>query len=199
MNRRVLVLEILLVVFGFVLAGFAVAQEMVPTDSGAAKLTVSPDVRAMANNPTPPASAKQSGIVGSDGGAMKTNNSADDTDSMWVQEIDVDGDGNVEKASLLWDDEDKVLFISYKDEFACKKGGMGSGAILIGLNGTGNARNVPVGSGFYTISLDKSECASQSAGLYGCKFDGNGVETACGMAVLDEKSDSLVFFTTPTQ
>ena len=199
MNRKVLVLKIMLIVFGFVLTGFAIAQQAAPADPGGAKVTVSPEVRAMANNPTPPASAKPSGAVGSDGGTMKTNNTADDTDSMWVQEIDVDGDGNVEKATLLWDDEDKVLFISYKDDFACKKGGMGSGAILIGINGTGNARNAPVGSGFYTVSLDKSECASQSAALYGCKFDANGVETACGIGVLDEKNDSLVFFATPTQ
>jgi hypothetical protein len=28
--------------------------------------------------------------------------------------------------------------------------------------------------------------------LWGCKFDANGSETACGVAVLDEKNDELV-------
>ncbi len=126
---------------------------------------------------------------------MSSKNSSSDSDSVWVQEIDIDGDGNVEKSNLLWDDEDKVLFISTKDDFICNNGNPGSGAILIGLNAEGNARKRPVGSGFYTITLDESECDSEAAGLYGCKFDANGNATSCGVAILDEKNDDLTIAT----
>jgi hypothetical protein len=181
---------------GIFLALSLFAQQTAPAaGSAGADVKVTPQVRDMAKNPTPPADAKKAGSVGSDTGTMNTKNSATDDDSVWVQEVDVDGDGNVEATTLLWDDEDKVLFISYKDDFACKKGGTGSGAVLIGLNGTGNPRNAPVGSGFYAVSMDKGECNSQRAGLYGCKFDENGVETACGVAVLDPKTDSLIIAT----
>src|SRR5262245_22072658 len=88
--------------------------------SSGADVKVTPQVRDMAKNPTPPADAKKATSVGSDSGTMNTKNSATDDDSVWVQEIDVDGDGDVEAATLLWDDEDKALFISYKGEFACK-------------------------------------------------------------------------------
>lgn len=196
MNKKIWISASFFLVLGIFLALPVLAQQTAPAGSAGADLKVSPEVRAMASNPAPPANAQQMGSVGSDNATMKTKNSSGDSgDSMWVQEIDVDGDGNVEKASLLWDDEDKVLFIAYKDDFACKKGGTGSGAVLIGLNGTGNARNAPAGSGFYTVSLDKTECGSETAGLWGCKFDENGVETACGLAVLDEKNDTLIIAT----
>jgi hypothetical protein len=49
-----------------------------------------------------------------------------------------------------------------------------------------------VGSGFWIAEVDKSECGSQTAGLFGCKFDAKGVETACGMATIDEKTGDVV-------
>jgi hypothetical protein len=171
------------------------AQQTAPSGAAGAEIKISPQVRAMAKNPVPPADAQQKTSDGTGDVVMGTKNSPDDTDSSWVDEIDVDGDGNMEKADLLWDDEDKVLFISYQDDYVCKNGGMGKGSILIGLNGEGNARNRPVGSGFYTLKLDKSECGSQTARLWGCKFDADGNATACGVAVLDEKNDTLAIAT----
>src|SRR5262245_10534691 len=137
-----------------VLGAICMAQQSAPADTAAGPiLKITPQVRDTAKNPSPPANSQQMGSIGNDSGTMKTKNSDSDTDSYWVQEIDIDGDGNTENAALLWDDEDKVLYISYKDDFQCKNGGNGSGAFLIGLNGTGNARNRPVGSGFYTVSI----------------------------------------------
>jgi hypothetical protein len=195
MNQKTWSIVSFFLVLGVFLALPVLAQQTAPAGSAGADLKVSPEFRAMAKNPTPPATATQETSAGSDGTKVSTKNSASDTDSSWVEEIDVDGDGNVEKADFLWDDEDKVLYISYQDDFVCKNGGTGSGAVLIGLNATGNAGNKPVGSGFYAVSLDKTECGSQTAGLWGCKFDANGVATACGVAVLDGKNDSLVIAT----
>jgi hypothetical protein len=64
--------------------------------------------------------------------------------------------------------------------------------ILIGVNASGNARNRPVGSGFWIAAVDKSECGAQAAGLWGCRFDTSGNETACGVATIDERNDDIV-------
>ena len=70
----------------------------------------------------------------SDGGTavkVSTANSAADDDSFWTEEVDIDGDGDVDATSLVWDDEDKVLY-SYSDgAFTCANGGTGTGELLI--------------------------------------------------------------------
>ena len=45
------------------------------------------------------------------------------------------------------------------------------------------------------LLLDVGECAAQAAGLWGCRFDAQGNETECGMATLDEKTDTLTIMT----
>src|SRR4030095_1885947 len=128
-------------------------------------------VVAKAKSPAPPADAKKSTSVGKGKAKISTSNSADDTDSLWAEELDIDGDGNVEKADLLWDDEDKVLFLHAAGTFTCANGGTGEGSLLIALYGEGNAAKKPAGSGWYVVELDKSECAAETAGIFGCKFD----------------------------
>ena len=59
----------------------------------------------------------------------------------------------------------------------------------------GNPGKRPAGSGFWVADLDAGECGAQAAALWGCKFDANGSETACGLAALDEKTDELVIVT----
>jgi hypothetical protein len=159
------------------------------------QLKPSTQTMSKANNPAPPANAEQKASAGKGSTAMGTGNSTDDTDSFWIEEIDVDGDGDVETADFLWDDEDKVLLIYYEDDFTCENGNPGSGAILMGINGADNPRKRPAGSGFYIISLNEGECGAEEAGLWGCKFDANGNDTTCGIAVLDEKNDDLIIIT----
>ena len=160
-----------------------------------AQLKPGPQVTAMANNPAPPADAQQQASVGEGSMTMGTNNSPDDTDFYWEEAIDVDGNGDVETADLLWDDEDKILLVYYEDDFTCDNGSPGSGSVLMAINAADNSRGRPAGSGFYIVSLDESECGAQEAALWGCKFDGNGNDTACGVAILDEKNDDLVIVT----
>lgn len=160
-----------------------------------AQLKPSAQVTAMANNPAPPADAQQQASVGKGSMSMGTNNSSDDTDLYWEEAIDVDGNGDVETADLLWDDEDKILLVYYEDDFTCDNGAPGSGSVLMAINGADNLRGRPAGSGFYVISLDESECGAQEAALWGCRFDVDGNDTACGIAVLDEKNDDLVIVT----
>ncbi len=141
---------------------------------------------------TPPASAKPAKAAGSNKAKLSTANSAADDDSFWIERLDVDGDGDVEDANLVWDDEDKILFVYSVGAFTCKNGGTATAELLVATNAAGNPRKRPAGSGFWVADLDKSECGAQAAGLWGGKFDANDSETACGVAVLDEKNDELV-------
>ena len=152
-------------------------------------------VRDKAASPKPPANATQGKSIGKGKASANTANTPDDSDSIWVEKIDVDGDGNVDEASLLWDDEDKVLYIYKEGTFTCSNGGTGSGGMLVAIYGKDNTRKAPAGSGWWAAELDKSECAAQAAGIYGCKFDAAGKTTACGMATVDDKTDTLVIVT----
>jgi hypothetical protein len=164
-------------------------------DETGVELKPAPDVISSAQNPSPPADAKKSASIGEEVISVSTANSPGDTDSVWVQQIDVNGDGSVESANLIWDDEDKILYFYYEGGFKCKNGNTGTGAVLIGVNGKDNPRNKPAGSGFYAVSLDKDECGAEEAGLWGCRFDAAGNPTACGTAAVDDKYDDIIILT----
>ena len=148
-------------------------------------------VQAKAGTP-PPANATKAKSIGKTAIMVSTANSPTDDDSFWAEQLDIDGDGNVDDSNLIWDDEDKVLFAYSDGSFTCKNGGTGTGELIIATNAKGNPRNRPVGSGFWAAAVDKGECGSQSAGIFGCRFDASGTETACGMATIDEKTDDIV-------
>ena len=159
------------------------------------ELKPSPEVMSKAQNPAPPADARKSASIGEGNITVNTANSPGDTDSFWVQRIDVDGDGSVESSNLIWDDEDKILYFYYEGGFKCRDGKTGTGAVLMGVNGKDNPRNKPAGSGFYAVSLDKDECGAGEAGLWGCRFDAAGNPTACGAAAVDDKYDDIIILT----
>ena len=58
----------------------------------------------------PPASATKGTSIGSGKAKVNTANAAGDTDSIWAEKLDIDGDGNIDDTQALWDDEDKVLY-----------------------------------------------------------------------------------------
>ena len=166
------------------------------TTQGPVKVNPPTSVIDKAKSPAPAADAKKAKSIGKKKVKVNTANSADDTDSMWVEQLDIDGDGNAEEASLLWDDEDKVLYLYADGTFTCTNGGTGEGGMLIALYGDGNTSKKPVGSGWYVVGLDKGECAAQAAGIFGCKFDAQGNPTACGAAKINAKNDDIMIWTT---
>ena len=139
----------------------------------------------------PPANAGKGTSIGKGKASTTTANAPGDTDSVWAEKIDVDGDGKVEDTQFLWDDEDKVLYFSKDGTFTCTNGGTGSGGILVAVYGEGNPYAKPANSGWWVAEVDKGECGAESAGLVGCKFDGSGAYTSCGVAVIDAKTDSI--------
>jgi len=186
---------------GFLIAGLALvaAPQPLQADGGAPslmKVKIPPALIAKANDPKPPANATQKTSVGRGKTAANTANGSGDTDSFWVEQIDVDGDGDVEAASLLWDDEHKVLYVyDENDSLVCADGSPATADMLIAINGAGNARNRPAGSGFYVVSLDATECKAEVAEAYGCKFDAKGNPTTCGVVEVDDKNDDVIIAT----
>lgn len=143
----------------------------------------------------PPATAKTTTTAGGAKTKVSTANNAADSDSFWLEKLDIDGDGDVEDTNLVWDDEDKVLFAYSVGAFTCQNGGTATAELLVVTNAAGNPRNRPAGSGFWLADLDKGECGSQAAALWGCRFDAGGNETACGVVTIDEKNDDIVIVT----
>jgi hypothetical protein len=183
----------LLAVAGTVLA-LPVASYAGGTTSPAS-VQVPAKVMSMTDAPKPGSGATKKSSIGKGKAAASTANATGDDDSFWVEEIDIDGDGDAEQTDILWDDEDKVLFLSASGDFKCQAGGTGTGDMLIAINGKGNPRQRPAGSGWYVVTLDEDECKAEDAGTYGCRFDAQGKATACGAVVVDDKNDEITIAT----
>jgi hypothetical protein len=170
-------------------AALGVAQTQ-PSSGGSAGVQVNPSqVQKKASMP-PPSTATKTSAVGKN---VQVTTPAD-SDS-WVEQLDVDGNGTAEQTNLVWDSKDKVMFSNSSGTFTCKNGATGSGELTIAVNGTGNKWGRPAGSGFWIAAMDKGACGTQTDALWGCKFDANGNDTACGVATLDNKNDDLIIAT----
>jgi hypothetical protein len=143
-------------------------------------LTVKPPV-AKAKTLKPPANAKKGTMVGKKGKvSASTSNAPGDTDSVWVQQIDIDGDGDMDTVDALWDDEDKVLYLYDELDVDCAMtDGMASTSLLVAVYGDGNTAKQKSGSGFWVASLDEGECLAEETDVYGCTFDAMGNATMC--------------------
>jgi hypothetical protein len=178
-----------------VIVGLFAGSSLVIAQSKATAPTVKPTAVATKAGSAPPSGSKTTQTAGNNKAKISTANTAADSDSFWVERIDVDGDGDVEDTNLVWDDEDKVLFAYSVGAFTCRNGGTATAELLVATFADGNPRKKPTGSGFWLADLDKGECAAQAAAMWGCKFDASGTETVCGVAALDEKNDDLVIVT----
>ena len=158
-------------------------------------LAVKPSAIVNKSGSAPPANATTTKAAGANRVKVSTANHPTDDDSFWIERVDVDGDGDVEDTNLVWDDEDKGLFAYSVTAFGCRNGGTATAELLIATFAAGNPGKRPAGSGFWVADLDKGECGAQAAALWGCRFDAKGDETACGAAVLDEKTDELTIVT----
>ena len=174
----------------FVLAGGSAL--LAQAASAPVKVNPSAVTKGKAGSP-PPANATKGTSIGKGKASAHTANTPTDTDSVWAEKIDIDGDGNVDDVQALWDDEDKVLYYSKDGTFTCSNGGTGSGGMLVAVFAEGNVYKRPANSGWWVAEVDKDECKSQASGLVGCKFDGTGANTACGVAIIDDKTDSITF------
>jgi hypothetical protein len=154
-------------------------------------------VQAVVRAPPATAAVTRESVIGRGRAAMRTANGPGDLDNGWSADVDIDGDGRLERATFLWDDEDKVLFAWFEGLARCRSGGSAAVAILLAVHGAGSARGMAEGSGFYAVWLDAGECGAEAAGLYGCRFDAAGQVTGCGPAVIDEPVDGIIIAPPP--
>jgi hypothetical protein len=131
------------------LLGTAVA---VAQGQGATGVKVNPGTMQKKAQSPPPANATETTSVGNN---VKMATPAGSVS--WAEQLDVDGDGQVDQATLAWDAKDRVLFSNTTGSFTCSNGAPGSGELLIAVNGAGNRWNRPVGSGFWVANLDKGQ------------------------------------------
>jgi hypothetical protein len=173
-----------------------VVSPVVLAAQGYVKVQIPKKEREILNRPVPPAPppsapAQQKTMIGHDSASINTAENAQDTDSFWTEQIDLDGDGNVDTVDELWDDESKVFFLSKQGTFTCLNGNTGDGDLLVALYGNGNMAGRPVGSGWWVAQLDAGECGAKAAGLYGCRFNAAGATTECGGVMIDEKKQDV--------
>jgi len=135
---------------------------------------------------TPPDDKVDGTLIGEGGLSLETMDDEFDIDAMWTDRLAVDEDGAEVEVTLSYDDEDGILFAYAADTIDCRSGdGTASAGILMAVHDDGNAAGAPEGSGWYIVGLDAGECAAEAAMLWGCEFDANRDETACGTATID--------------
>ena len=186
--KKALLIASMVVVLGF--AKKVNSSQSQNSHTVAPKVTVGAALKAEANSPAPPASAKQqsqkAGI-----GKGKVAVKASGPSSFWVDEVDVDDDGVVENNQFLYDAKRDMLFTYREDDFGCANGGTASGGILEALYAKGNPAGKPMGSGWYVVNLEAGKCGAKESGVYGCKFDATGNPTECGVATINNATGDI--------
>ena len=111
--------------------------------------------------------------------------------SFWSEGMDIDGSGTPALVDVAWDNHHKVLYVSKERTFACRNGQTGDGSSLMVVYGKNNTLNKPTGTGWWVADLDAGECGVHEAGLYGCKFDPEGINSDCGSATIHDERDDV--------
>ncbi len=118
-------------------------------------------------------------------------NTGDPRNLLWNEAVDLEGDGNVVNADMLWDASSKILYAFAHTNLRCTHGKAIEGDILIGIYGKKNFLEKTPGSGWWMVDLAKNQCEAPVAGLYGCKFDAQGNTLACGHAEIDPRINDM--------
>ena|SRR5215469_6080963 len=108
----------------------------------------------------------------------------------WQEQVAFNGRAPI-TTDFLYDPHVGVIYGYREDDFRCANGKSGYGGILEALYASGNQMKRPVGSGWYAVELNETNCAAKESGIYGCKFDANGNETECGAATLDSRTGEI--------
>jgi len=176
----------------------ATSQSQSSTTKSEVQYKPSPAVKAKVDAPHPSANAKQKAKKGTIGEGEMLVTAKDSNSDYWVEDVDLDGKGKMTDTQMLWDNTDKALYAFANKTMMCKNGSTADGDFLMAVYGKGNTAKMPAGSGWWMAGLDAGECGMKTEGIYGCKFDQNGNNTACGMADLNEKTNELTIIDATT-
>jgi len=117
--------------------------------------------------------------------------SGDPKSSFWSEPADLESNGTVAQADMLWDASAKIFYAFAHTTLRCSHGKSTEGDILIGIYGKKNFLGKAAGSGWWVVDLQNGQCQAPLAGLYGCKFDNRGRTLACGRAELDTRINDM--------
>ena len=166
------------------------ARESAATQPVAPKVKVGGNLKAKSKSPAAPDTAKQKSQQSSIGKGQLAASTAQPS-SFWTEEVDVDDDGVVETSDFLYDAQNGILYTYREDDFASANGGTTNGGILEALYADGNKAGKPVGSGWYAVNLNATQCGAKNAGIYGCRFDADGNPTTCGVATINNQTGDI--------
>ena len=166
------------------------ARESAATQPVAPKVKVGANLKAKSKSPAAPDTAKQKSQQSSIGKGQLTASTMQPS-SFWTEEVDVDDDGVAETSDFLYDAQNGILYTYREDDFGCADGGTANGGILEALYADGNKAGKPVGSGWYAVNLNATQCGAKNAGVYGCKFDADGNPTTCGVATINNQTGDI--------
>jgi hypothetical protein len=159
--------------------------------SGPVSFAPSPDLLQRYQTPSPgPGATNQSkkAVVGSGKASIDTG---DAKNSFWTEPIDLTGAGAGSSTDMLWDSSSKIFYAYSHTSLRCSHGKTIEGGILIGIYGKKNFLGKSPGSGWWVVDMQEGQCQAPLAGLYGCKFNAFGANTACGRAELDTRINDM--------
>jgi len=168
----------------------ALASGQTPGSQPPVMIKVGPAVAAKAVNPTPTASAQNQGQktgIGTGAASVKASGPS----AYWTDLVDLEGNGVEQDNQFLFDKQRGILYTYRQDNYQCADGTQQNGNVLMGIYTQGNTGGRPAGSGWYVVAVKAGQCGEKKAGLFGCRFDGSGQPTTCGMVKVKEESGEI--------
>jgi hypothetical protein len=184
MNRTLTIFSLLI---GMLTCAIVSAGQAV----GPVVFQVGPDLQKRYLSPAPgPGVTKQSkqAVIGRGKTSIDTG---DPKNMFWSEPADLSGAGTVVNADMLWDASSKIFYAFAHASLRCTHGKTAEADVLIGIYGKRNILSKTQGSGWWVVELAQNQCQAPLAGLYGCKFDPQGNNLACGRAELDPRLNDM--------
>ena len=159
--------------------------------TGPVNFQVGQDVQNRYNSPTPgPGASGQTkkAVIGQGSTSIDTGNPKN---PFWTESVDLSGAGTIVNADMMWDASSKIFYAFAHTNLRCAHGKSIEGNVLVGIYGKKNILSKSPGAGWWVVALAQNQCQAPLAGLYGCKFDPQGNNLACGRAELDPRVDDM--------
>jgi hypothetical protein len=159
--------------------------------NGPVNFQLSPNVQNRYLSPTPgPGASGQSkkAVIGQGSTSLDTG---DPKNLFWTENADLSGTGAVVTTDMMWDASSKIFYAFAHTNLRCAHGKSIEGNVLVGVYGKRNILGKTTGAGWWVVELAQNQCQAPLAGLYGCKFDAQGNNLACGRAQLDPRINDM--------
>lgn len=159
--------------------------------TGPVAFQASSDLQKKVLSPVPGPGATNQSRQAAIGRGVATIDTGDPKNSFWNEPIDLGGTGIVVNTDMLWDASSKIFYAFAHTTLRCTHGKSVEGDVLIGIYARKNFLGKKPGSGWWVVNLAQNQCQAPMAGLYGCKFDTEGIPMACGHAEVDPRINDI--------